>query len=131
MRQGLFGHVKLLVLGPVEMPLRFAHCLFAGCIAMRLARSLRGHAVTDDGLDCDQARTIVRLCGANRRVDLVEIIAVGDCYRVPAVSVETLSNSFAERETRETFERDVVVVAEIDQFAEFEMTGKRCCFRGD
>src|SRR5437867_10137296 len=44
---------------------------------------------------------------------------------MPAVGFETLRYIFAKSQAGEAFDRDVIVVVEIDKFAEFEMTRKR------
>ena len=54
MRQRFVGHIELLVFGPAQMPLGFAHRFFAGRIAVGFARAGRGHAVANGRLDGNQ-----------------------------------------------------------------------------
>src|SRR5215471_331646 len=51
MLKRFIGNKELLVFGPSEMPLGFAHRLLARRIAVCLARAGRRHAITDNGLD--------------------------------------------------------------------------------
>ena len=59
----------------------------------------------------------------------VEIVSVFNCQRVPAISLKALWHVFAEGEIGKTLDGHLVVVVEIDQFAEFEMAGQRRGFR--
>src|SRR5215471_2257412 len=50
MLKRFIGNKELLVFGPSEMPLGFAHRVFARRIAVCLARAGRRHAIADNGL---------------------------------------------------------------------------------
>ena len=58
MRERFIGNVELFVFRPAEMPLGFAHGLFARRIAVRFARAGGRHAVTNGRLDGNQRRLI-------------------------------------------------------------------------
>ena len=53
MGQRFVGHIEELIFGPAQMPLGFAHRIFARRVAVRLARARSRHAVTDRGLHRD------------------------------------------------------------------------------
>ena len=132
MCEGIFGQIEVFVFRPAERAFRLFDGLCAGRIRVRLACPGGGHAEADDGLDRDERRAIrhgLRL--ANGFLNRVEIVAVRDGGRVPAVSLETLGHVFGESERSVAFDGDVVIVVEIDEFAEFEMTGERGGFTGD
>ena len=78
----------------------------------------------DDGLGHDHRRLIRHLLRfANRFAHCVAIVAV-DFLHVPADRLEALLHVFGERVTRRTVQRHVVVIVEIDEVAQTEMTGE-------
>ena len=131
MRQRLIGNVELLVFGPAEMPLRFAHRLFAGRIAVGFARARRSACrnrsssspKSSEGLSPTDCASRIAASIASRSLPSSTV------ERVPAISFKTLRHVFAESEIGKAFDRHVVVVVEIDQFAEFQMAGERRRFR--
>ena len=58
MRQRLIGNVEELVFRPAQMFFRFAHCVFTGSVAVRLAGARGRHAIPNCGFDGNQRRTI-------------------------------------------------------------------------
>ncbi len=82
-------------------------------------------AVADGGADHDQRRPAgFRLGGADRCVDGVDVVAVRNALDVPVVGREARADVFGKRHTRAAFNRDVVVVVEVDQLAQLEMPGQ-------
>src|SRR5438309_7762706 len=132
MRERFVGNVKELVFGPAEMALGLTHGIFARRVAVRFARSGSGHAVTNRRLHRDQRRPIGnRLCVANRGFDGGEIVSVLDGRSMPAVSFKALWHIFGKSERSKAFNRYVIVVVKINQFAKLQMSGERRGFRGD
>ena len=132
MRQCFIGNVELLVFRPAEMTLRFAHGILARRVAVGFTRARRRHAVTNDRLDRNQRRLVAnRLRVANRGFDRGRVVSIFDCRSMPTVRLEALRHIFGKREIGEAFNRYLVVVVEIDQLAEFEVTGERGSFRRD
>src|SRR5687768_2670883 len=69
-------NVKLLIFGPSEVTLGFAHCVFARRITVSFACALRRHAKPDHGLNRDQAGLIFNcLSFANRSFYRIEVVA--------------------------------------------------------
>ena len=67
----------------------------------------------------------------NGSFDLFKIVSIFDSGNVPAVGFESLRHVFGKSKIGEPFDRDMIVVIEINQFAEFQVTGERCRFRSD
>ena len=74
------------------------------------------------GRESDRARL------ANGSFDGREIVSVFHGRGMPTIGIKSLRHIFRERQIGETFDGDAIVVIEINQFPEFEMTGQRCCF---
>src|SRR5688572_17958209 len=130
--QHLVRNVKLLVFRPTKMSLRFAHGVFTRRIAVSFARALSGHAEADDGLYTNETWLVVHLLRVpNCRFDIVEIVAVLDRLGVPSKRFKPFRHIFAKREIREAVDRDVVIVVEIDQVADLQVTAERSRFRSD
>ena len=62
--------------------------------------------------------------GAERRVERVEVVAVGDADRLPSVGFEAFRATFGEGDLGRGRKRDRVVVVETDQLAELQVPGK-------
>src|SRR5579863_611604 len=99
--------------------------------AERLAMGLRSilairAAVTDMAVHPDERRPILlgdRIGeGARKRV---EIVGVLDRLRMPAVGVEAPDDVLGKSHVGVTVDRDVVIVVEVDEVAETEMSGER------
>ena len=84
------------------------------------------------GADQDQ-RGPGRLCArrSERRVERIEIVAVGHVDRLPAVGFEALRAVLGERHVDAGREGDRVVVVEADQLAELQVARERRRFRRD
>ena len=77
-------------------------------------------------------RSVSAMPGAQRGLDRVEVVAVLDRERVPAVGLEPLRDVLGrEREARRAVDRDLVVVVEEDAAAELEVPGERRGLGGD
>ena len=91
-----------------------------GLLAVVLVRA----AVADVGPDGDEARPVVGARGLDGRLDGVDVVAVLDPARVPAVGIEALDDVLGEGHRRRPVELDVVVVVEDDQLAQPEVAGE-------
>ena len=70
-------------------------------------------------------RARLGLGGADRRVDGLDVVAVGDLLHVPAVGLEARADVFGEGEVGGAVDGDVVVVVEDDELAQLLVTGER------
>ncbi len=118
---------------PAERLLRLAHHLVGHRVGVRVAGAGARRAVADHGLQADQRRPL--LLGhalADRGLDRLEVVAVGDLERVPAVGAEALGHVLlVEREARRAVDRDAVVVVDVDELAEPQVAGERGGLGGD
>ena len=133
MRQRLVRNEKRRLSRPAELLLRQLHFLLAQRRSVRFERVLLARrSEADVGAHQNKRRS----CGfgarsAQRAVERFEVIAILDCLRVPAISLEPLRAVFRESQIRGGSERNVVVVVQIDQFAQFQMARQAGGFRGD
>ena len=81
--------------------------------------SFVGHAKTDDGLDRDDRRTGIRLCGLHRLIDGGNVIPIRYDLGMPAISVEPCHPILGKGNFRIPFNRDVVIIVQVDHFAKF------------
>ena len=89
-------------------------------------------APADVSADNDQRRPLGdALRVRDRRIDRVEIVAVGDVLDMPAVGFEALRRVVREGEVGGPVDSDAIVVVESDQLAELQVTGERGGFVRD
>ncbi len=118
--------------GQAELLLRLRDVGRAERRAVRLERVLHRRAEAEVGSHQDQRRSRgLAARSGQRRVDRVDVVAVGDPDRLPAIGLEAPGAIFRERDVGAGGERHRVVVVEADQLAETEMAGERCRFRRD
>ena len=87
--------------------------------AVRLERVLHRRAEAEVGSHQDQRRSRgLAARSGQRRVDRVDVVAVGDPDRLPAIGLEAPGAIFRERDVGAGGERHRVVVVEADQLAE-------------
>ncbi len=99
---------------------------------MRLETVLLGRAETDMRAHQDQRRPRgVGAGGVQRGADRIHVVAVGHVDDLPAIRLEALRAILGEGDVGTGGERDVVVVIQADQLAEFQMPGQRSRFAGD
>jgi hypothetical protein len=99
-----------------------------------LARALlRRRRPADDRLDADQRRALLLAHrGVDRDLERVQVVDVVDGLHVPAVGLEALADVLGlEAQLRRAVERDGVVVVEIDEAPEPEVTRERGRLGGD
>ena len=120
------------VLRPVESLLREPHFVLAERIGVGLGRAgLVRAAVTNDCLRNDQGGTLGLVsCTLQAFEDLVQVVAI-DVGDVPAVGLEALAHVLGEGQRCLAFDRDVVVVVQVDQLAEPARPGEGRRFRRD
>ena len=90
-----------------------------------------GQTVTDDGAAENERGTGIGFGGFEGEVNGFDIVAIGENLGVPAVGVETGGAVLGEGEGGVAFDGDVVVVVEVDEFAEAEVPGEGGGFGGD
>ncbi len=89
-------------------------------------------AVSDVRLHLDQRRFVGHLrCMQNRCFDLFDIVPVMHRLHVPAVGFEPGTDIFRKGQIRTTVDTDIVVVVQINDIPQFQMTGQRCRFGRD
>jgi hypothetical protein len=64
-------------------------------------------------------------------LDGSQVVAVGETLRLPALGLEASRAVFGEGEVSRSGERHVVLIVEVDEFAELQMAGERCGLRRD
>ena len=124
-RQHLIRDEKVRVGRPAQRRLRQAHLLLpqrrtvgAGCIL------LVGAAVADVGVADDERGALrLRLRGADGRLDSLQIVPVHFLH-VPAVGAETGRDVLGEGNVGRALDGDVVVVVEVDEFAQTQVAGQ-------
>jgi hypothetical protein len=119
------GHIEVLVGIPAHDLLGQPDLVFAERRAVCLGRVLLvGRWVPDDRLDADQARALVLLlAGLDCRLQRDDVVGVVDGAHVPAIGLEALAGVLGlEAQLSRAVERDVVVVVEVDEPAEAQVS---------
>jgi hypothetical protein len=129
----LVGDEELGVGIPPEPLLGDAHVLLAQRLAVDVGRSHVGRGVADDRLHPDERRALVLLHGVvDGALERGQVVGVVHRLHVPAVGLEALGHVLGgEAQVGRAVERDVVVVVEVDDPPETEMTGQRGGLGGD
>src|SRR6185312_2211954 len=90
-----------------------------------------GRAITYMGPRQNEGWTLrLRASRAQRPVDSLKIVAICDRLDVPAISLEAARAILGEGDVGPSRQRHTVIVIEVDQLAEFQMTGKGRGLRG-
>jgi hypothetical protein len=123
--QGLFRHEEVRLRGPAQCLLGLGDILLAERRAVRLVAVLLGRAVADVRAHGDHRRARgLGHAGRERAVDGLDVVAVLDADRLPAVGLEALQAIFREGQARAAGERDFVVVVEADELAQAQVAGE-------
>jgi hypothetical protein len=133
MRTDGFGDVEVQLGIPAERELRGGDLVDAERLAVRLrAAALAGRVMRDHGAQPDQHRPLLlRDARAEGGVDRLDVLAVVDLERVPALRREARGDVLGEGEVGAAVDRDPVVVVEVDDAPEAEMARDRRRLRRD
>jgi hypothetical protein len=123
--------VKRRLGGPTQGLLGQPHLLLAQRRAVRFEGVLLVRRAVPQVRAHQDERGTLRLGagGAQGALDSLQVVAVGDRLRVPAVGLEAPGAVLGERDLRRSGQRDAVIVVQVDQLAEPEMAGQRCSLR--
>src|SRR5580765_8623486 len=126
MSESFFWNIKMLVLRPAEISFCLTNGLLARSVRVCLARARLGHSKTDDRMHADDRRFVLDLLRVlDRGLDSLEIVAVLDLRDVPPRRLKSHRSVFGKRQIGRTVDRYLVVVVEINEISELEMTGER------
>ena len=133
MRARQFWNIKGRLDRPAQILFGQPHFICAKRRSMRFKTVLLvGRTIADVGARQDQRRTPgFGAGGAQRAVDGRDVVAVGNRLDMPAIGFKAARAILGEGEIGCGRQRYIIVVVEVDQLAELEMTGEGCGFRGD